>query len=159
MAKVMMMCGKICSGKSTYAQALRKKHNGVILSVDEITLALFDSDVGDKHDEYVERAEKYLYEKSLEILDSGVDVILDWGFWTRVERQQARDFYGSQGIEYEFYFIDISNEEWQRRIEKRNCDITEKRTSAYYVDEGLAEKFRRIFEKPGVNEPNMKIVC
>lgn len=158
MAKVMMMCGKICSGKSTFAQALRKKYCGVILSVDEITLALFGGNAGEKHDEYVERAENYLYEKSLEILDSGVDVILDWGFWTRVERQQARDFYGSRGIEYEFYFIDISNEEWQRRIEKRNCDIREKRVSAYFVDEGLAEKFRGIFEVPGEDESDIHIV-
>lgn len=153
-----MMCGKICSGKSTFAQTLRKKHCGVILSVDEITLALFGGNAGEKHDEYVERAENYLYEKSLEILDSGVDVILDWGFWTRVERRQARDFYGSRGIEYEFYFIDISHEEWQRRIEKRNCDILGKRVSAYYVDEGLAEKFRGIFEVPGEDETDMYIV-
>lgn len=40
MAQVIMTCGKICSGKSTYAQKLSKKYNAVILSVDEITLSL-----------------------------------------------------------------------------------------------------------------------
>ena len=41
MAEVIMMCGRICSGKSTYAKRLSREKNAVILSVDEITLALF----------------------------------------------------------------------------------------------------------------------
>lgn len=152
MAKAIMMCGRICSGKSTYAENLRIKLGAVVLSVDEITLALFDGDAGEKHDEYVERAEKYLYEKSLEILETGVDVILDWGFWTAAERRQARAFYAAHDIENEFHCIDIPDDEWKRRLEKRNRDVSGKRIKAYYVDEGLAEKFGRIYEKPEKNE-------
>ena len=37
MAKVYILCGKICSGKSTYSQQLRKDKKAVILSVDDIT--------------------------------------------------------------------------------------------------------------------------
>ena len=32
MPKVIMTCGKICSGKSTYAQKLRLEYSAVILS-------------------------------------------------------------------------------------------------------------------------------
>lgn len=158
MARVMLMCGKICSGKSTYARELMKRRKAVILSVDEITLALFGRNAGEKHDEYVERAEKYLYEKSLEIIGIGTDVILDWGFWTKAERDGAREFYGSRGIEYEFYYISIGDDEWEKRLAKRNSEVEKNLVNAYYVDEGLAEKFRGIFEKPDVNEPDMKII-
>ena len=41
MAKVIMTCGRICCGKTTYAQKLREERNAVILSIDEITLTLF----------------------------------------------------------------------------------------------------------------------
>ena len=85
MAKVFLICGKICSGKSTYSEKLRKEHKAVLLSIDEITLSLFGQHCGDKHDDYVERTEKYLFEKSLEILEIGVNVVLDWGFWTKEE--------------------------------------------------------------------------
>ena len=61
MAKVIMTCGKICSGKTTYAEKMRKELSAVILSVDEIMLAIFDSDAGDKHDEYVARIKNYLF--------------------------------------------------------------------------------------------------
>ena len=46
MANVFLICGKICSGKSTYAKKLAKTHNAVILSVDEIMLAIFDHGAG-----------------------------------------------------------------------------------------------------------------
>ena len=50
MAKIFLMCGKICSGKTTYARKLREQNKAVILSADEIMLALFGSDAGDKHE-------------------------------------------------------------------------------------------------------------
>ena len=52
MAKVIMLCGKICSGKSTYANSISKQEKAVILSVDEITLALFGQYTGEKPDDY-----------------------------------------------------------------------------------------------------------
>ena len=158
-AKVYLMCGKICSGKSTHAAELRRLHHAVVLSVDEITLALFGQDVGEKHDEYVARAERYLYEKSIEILREGISVVLDWGFWTKEERDYAKSYYGSNGIDWEFHYIDISQREWQHRIEKRNRDITEGKASGYFVDDGLAAKFEAIFEIPEENElADMQIV-
>ena len=77
MAKVILICGKICSGKSTYAEQLRVQNHAVLLSTDEITLALFGQHCGDKHDEYVERTEKYLLNKSLELIKSNIDVVLE----------------------------------------------------------------------------------
>lgn len=73
-------------------------------------------------------------------METGINVILDWGLWTKTERDFAKEFYGSRGIEYEFHYISISDEEWYRRLDKRNNVFLEKKSDAYYVDEGLAEK-------------------
>lgn len=152
MPKVFMMCGKICSGKSTYADKLRTERNAVVLSVDEITLALFGQNAGDKLDHYVEKSEAYLYRKSIDIIDTGINVILDWGFWTKKEREFAKCFYASRNIECEFHYISIDNSEWQNRLQKRNKDILEGKSNSYYVDEGLAAKFESIFELPDKDE-------
>lgn len=152
MAKVILLCGKICSGKSTYAAHLRRQYNAIILSVDEIMLALFDQHVGDKHDEYVERTEKYLFDKSLELIEAGASVILDWGFWTKEERAYARFFYKSRGIESEFHYIDTDNKTWHARLARRNRAVLCGEVNAYYVDEGLAAKFGAIFKAPTVDE-------
>ena len=152
MAKVYILCGKICSGKSTYSQKLRKDKKAVILSVDDITLTLLGQNGGDTLDVYVEKLEQYFFQKSVEIVETGINVILEWGFWTKTERDFAKEFYSSRGIEYEFYYISISDEEWYRRLDKRNKDVLEKKSDAYYVDEGLAQKFKSIFEIPGKDE-------
>ena len=152
MAKVYILCGKICSGKSTYSQKLRKSQKAVILSVDDITLTLLGQNGGDTLDIYVEKLEQYFFQKSVEIIETGINVILDWGFWTKAERDFAKEFYNSHGIEYEFHYISINDEEWYRRLDKRNNDVLEKKSDAYYVDEGLAEKFKSIFEIPTKNE-------
>ena len=159
MAKVFLMCGSICSGKSTYAETLRKRHGAVLLSVDEIMLSLFGQDAGESHDMYVERAESLLYKKSLEITDRGINVILDMGFLTRAERDRAREFYGSRGIPYEFHYMDISDELRHERIQKRNADVLAGKADCYYVDDALEAKFAAIFEKPDRNEPNMIWKC
>ena len=152
MSKVILTCGKICCGKTTYAQKLCKENNAILLSVDEITLALFGRDAGENHDTYVERTEKYLFEKSIEIIKLGINIVLDWGFWTKTERDFAKDFYRLHKIDYEIHYIEISDEIWNARLKKRNSAILAEETSAYYVDDGLAQKCASIFEVPNDDE-------
>lgn len=152
MAKVILICGKICSGKSTYAERLRTENKAVLLSIDEIMLAMFGLYVGDKHDEYVEKTEKYLFDKSLEVIATGINVILDWGFWTKAERIYAHEFYSTRNIECQFHYIDISDATWKERLDKRNRAVAAGETLAYPVDENLATKFGAIFEKPDKDE-------
>ena len=87
MPKVIMICGKICSGKTTYANKIKSTNHAVILSVDEIMLALFGQNVDG---EYVSKVKSYLYKKSLGILEAGINVVLDGGFWTHDERKFAK---------------------------------------------------------------------
>ena len=155
MAKIYMTCGRLCSGKSTYARLLRDKLHGVILSVDELMIDILGKDCGEMHDEYVKRTELFLYKKSSEIVSQGIDVILDLGFWTREERDHARKYFSSLGIGYEFHYIDISGEEWKKRIENRNSLVSAGVSSDYYVDTGLMEKFLSVFEKPSCDETDL----
>ena len=119
MAKVICICGKICCGKTTYAHTLLKKEQAVLLSTDEITLALFDQHIGEKHDEIVERTQDYLLEKSVEIMGCGISVVLDWGFWQKEDRDAVKAFYAARGIPFEFHYLDIDDIAWQQRLQKQ----------------------------------------
>lgn len=152
MPKVILICGKICVGKSTYAEKLRVESKAVLLSVDEIMLAVFGQYAGERHDEYVRNVQQYIFDKSLEILQAGADVLLDCGFWTKGHRDYSKEFYRQRGIPCELHLIDISGEEWQRRIEKRNAAISAGRTDAYFVDENLLEKAEKGYETPAPDE-------
>ena len=151
MAKVIMTCGRICCGKTTYARRLQEERNAVILSIDDITLRLFPEGAGEMHDTYALRAEQYLLELSLQFIRTGADVILDWGLWTREQRSRIRSFYTSRGIENEIHYLRIGKEEWESRIRRRNGRQAED-PSAYYVDEGLLQKVESMLQEPGTDE-------
>ena len=157
MAKVIMTCGRICCGKSTYARKLQENRNAVVLSIDDITLTLFPEGAGEMHDTYVLRAEQYLLSLSLQILESGVDVTLDWGLWTRAQRDRLRAFYTGHGVENEIHYLRLSPEEWERRIRKRNAEQNKEEPQSYYVDEGLLRKVDSLFEEPSDTETDLLI--
>lgn len=64
MAKVIAICGKICSGKSYYANQIKDKENAIILSTDEATYDLIDNDQGEYYNVFAEKVNKYLIKKA-----------------------------------------------------------------------------------------------
>ena len=149
MARIILICGKICSGKTYYARRLRDQNNAVILSTDEVTYDLINNEQGEFYNVFAERVNLYLRKKAVEIVKAGANVILDWGFWTAVNRKEISDFLRDQQVEFEWHFIDIPDDIWYRNIEERNRRISEgKGGSDFYVDEGLLRKLLGRFEKP-----------
>ncbi|MBQ8638215.1 MAG: ATP-binding protein [Lachnospiraceae bacterium] len=150
---IILICGKICSGKTWYTNQLLKTHRAICLSCDELMLTLNSSGLfGDKHDEIASRVQQYLLKKAEELTALDVDVILEWGFWTREGRKQMREYFQEKGIPCQWHYLDISEEDWMANIEQRNEEILAGRTDAYFMDEGLMEKLKRLFEEPDRDE-------
>jgi predicted kinase len=155
MSKVILICGKMCSGKTTYAKSLIKKNPAVLLSLDEITTLFFGSNGGAEHYVILDKAQKYLFDKSLEIIESGIDVIIDWGFWKKADRQEAILFYEKNNIIFEWHYVDVLNDDvLVKNLDKRNREIeTGQQTSAFYFPEEIARRFwEEDFEIPEKNE-------
>lgn len=157
MAQVILLCGKICSGKSTYARELKKAQPAsVLLSCDQLMLTLFPGGAGEHHDMLAQRARQYHFDLSIELIGSGVDVILDWGFWTRSWREEARAFYAAHGVPCQLHYVDAAPEVWRRHIEARNQAVLSGQTNAYFVDDGLLAKLAARFEEPGDDEVDVR---
>ena len=153
MGKVICVCGKICSGKSYYSNKLKNEENAVILSCDELTSILFDNNLGDKHDEILERVWHFLLKKTTDIVSTGTNVILDWGFWSKKDRDFINNYFKSNNVAYEWHYINIDNKSWQKNIDERNQKVLEgKGGSDYYLDEGLIKKLQSKWEEPNKDE-------
>ena len=152
MSKVILVCGRICCGKTTYAHQLRLKEKAVVLSCDEIMLSLLDERLGESHDVYAARTREYLLRKSLEILQTGIPVILDWGPWPKAGRAELKAYYAEKGIPFELHSIRVDDALWRKRIAARNAAIDAGSCQAYHVDEGLAAKFLSRYQEPCADE-------
>lgn len=153
MGKVYLICGKICSGKTYYAKALKDKYNAVILSTDEVTYDLINNEQGEFYNVFAQRVNNYLKKKAAEICKAGANVILDWGFWTKENRIDISEYLKLCDVSYEWHYIDADDDTWNRNIEERNKRIEEGNGgSDFYVDEGLLNKLLSMFEVPDKSE-------
>lgn len=153
MAKVIAICGKICSGKSYYANQIKDKENAVILSIDEATYDLIDNAQGKFYNTFAERVNKYLMKKAAQIVNAGCNVILDWGFWTKQERKATTEYFNQFGMDVEWHYVDVDSSRWKQLIDERNAEIQNGNGgSDFYVDEGLMEKLLSKFEEPSKDE-------
>ncbi len=150
MAKVMLLCGKIASGKSFYCKRLLEASPAVLLSVDDLTSRT--GDLGELHDAVSAAAQDYLLDRAAAIAQAGVDVILDWGFWTQESRRAATAFFRQRDIQTEWHYIDVPDPVWRENIARRNAAVLAGEDSSYYVDQGLMEKLLSLFQPPEPGE-------
>ena len=153
-AKIIALCGKICSGKSTYAEKIRKDYNAVVLSADVLMLSLFDEHLGENHDGIDRKVTAYLYLMAENIIRTNTNAILDFGFWTHKTRQNTRLYFKDKNIDMEFHYLNTPMSVIQKNIEYRN----ENRDGAsYFIDDNILEKCLNLFEEPNDFEPDVKI--
>lgn len=153
MAKIIAICGKICSGKTYYAKQIEKNINAVILSTDEATYYLINNEQGEFYNNFSERVNKYLMKKAVEIVKAGCNVILDWGFWTKASRKATTEYFEKFSIKTEWHYVDIELSKLEKQIRNRNNKIKNGNGGYnFYVDDGLLQKSLSTFETPTDDE-------
>lgn len=153
MAKVILLCGKICSGKSYYSKVIKESLNAVIISPDEATYELINNEQGEFYDIFSKRLNKYLTKKVGEIAIAGANVIFERGLWTRKDRKEIREYYKNKGIDCEIHYVSVDDETWKQNIAERNKRVLEGNGgSNFYLDEGLMKKLNSMWEEPDQDE-------
>ena len=153
--KIILLIGKICVGKSTYAKEL----GGMLISCDALMQSMFPGGCGEHHDLLAERARRYLLSLARRCAEAGVTPVVDFGFWTPALRREAID--ALAGFELDWRYLDIPEDEWRRRIAVRNAAIQAGKADPadYFVDEGLLEKVNTLFIPPTEQElPGLTII-
>jgi predicted kinase len=141
-----LTCGLPGSGKTTLARRLAVEREALRFTVDELMLALG----GDLYDEELrDRVEATLIELTFELLAAGRSCILDFGLWSREERDALRLRARAQGVRVELHFLDVEPDELLRRIDERYADAPH--TTAEISAEQLAD-WASSFEAPGEEE-------
>lgn len=157
MAEVVLLCGKIAVGKTTYAADLQKKNHAVILSCDELMLSLFDSCLGEKHDETMRRCALYLCGVAKQVVAAGTDVILDFGSWTEAERHAVRDFFATCGIPVRLHYLFCEESVRLERLRLRNLALKDAISRVYIIGDQLRNRLDAKFEPPSPEEADTAV--
>jgi predicted kinase len=117
--RLMLTCGLPGAGKTTLARQLAAERGAVRLTKDEWLTALGSSPWNEPTREKVEHE---LWRVAQEILRLGLSVVLDFGLWARIERDEMRAVARGLGVGVELHFLDAPPRELWRRIEARNSE-------------------------------------
>ena len=142
----MLICGLPASGKSTLARQLAPKIGAIRLDKDGWTTQL-GADLWD--DEFRVRLEHQLWALSQELLARGQSVILEWGHWARVERDEKRLGARALGVGVELHYLHAPLDELIERAERRNR--SEEWTASPMTRDHFAE-WAMIFQPPDEEE-------
>jgi predicted kinase len=112
-----LICGLPASGKSTLARQLASQIPAVRLDKDGWTMQL-GADLWDEG--FRVRLERQLWDLSQDLLARGQSIILEWGHWARVERDEKRLGARALGVGVELHYLDVPLEELIDRAECRN---------------------------------------
>lgn len=151
MSKVIFLIGRLCCGKTTYARRLEAE-GAIIISCDVLMQTIFPEPLGDEYDKYSHRAMLYLYGQAKMLASKGCTVVLDFGFWRRSIREEARAFFA--GVQQDWRYLCPDEDVWKARIQSRNAAVMNGTAGMdeYYVDDGLLQKLLSRFDEPSEDE-------
>ncbi|MDJ0788428.1 MAG: AAA family ATPase [Myxococcota bacterium] len=150
MATLHLMVGLPCSGKTTLARALEREHSALRLTADEWHIRLFGQDAEElEHDGRHHLVEALQWDVGSRALELGTDVVLDFGFWAREEREDYRSRASQLGASSEVHFLDVPEPELLRRLAERNARPS---ALAFCIPERMMRPWIASFERPTPEE-------
>lgn len=150
MATLYLMVGLPCSGKTTRAKEFENECFALRLTPDDWHVNLFGHDILDPdNDKRHYLIEDMLWQIAARALSLGTNIILDYGFWAKEEREDYRSRAQKIDARSEIIFMDVDEEELMKRVKGRNENLT---NTIHYIPEEMMRSWIRFFQKPDGNE-------
>jgi predicted kinase len=145
-ARLILTCGLPGAGKTALARQLATDRSAVLLTKDEWLWALGSTPWDAPTRAKVERE---LWRLAQEILRLGGNVVLDFGLWARIERDEMRSVARGLGVGVELWYLDVPTDELWRRIQARN---SEPPWDSYPIRRADLDGWLRVFQAPDAAE-------
>ncbi|EWM13200.1 hypothetical protein KUTG_03504 [Kutzneria sp. 744] len=144
-ACLIIVCGLPGSGKTTHSRRLAAQRRGVRLCPDEwmsaLDVNLWDSAMRD-------RVEGLQWSLAQDMLRAGVTVVIEWGTWSRAERDTLRSGARALGASVELVYLDVPVYELWRRIQARDHEDPP-------ITRADLDAWSRVFERPDEAEARL----
>lgn len=114
-----LICGYIGSGKTTFARQLETDTGARRFTHDEWMVKRYGNNPpADRFQQYYDEVSADIWNDALALLTQGQDIILDFGFWKRADRDNARARLLSCDVK--FYVVVCDLDIAWNRVQERN---------------------------------------
>jgi predicted kinase len=144
-----LTCGLQGSGKTTLAKRLEVEHSALRLTADEWLHELHPDVSGVELDVLRDPVERVQWSVATRVLGLRCNVILDWGLWTREERDRYRLAGRDLGVRVVLCLVEATREELFERLSRRNADAPH---GTFHITKARLDQSIALFERPTPDE-------
>ncbi|MEM7278753.1 MAG: ATP-binding protein [Pseudomonadota bacterium] len=147
---VHLLCGRIGSGKTSFAKRLERETGAVRFTHDEWVHRAYGSCPPETdYADIAARINTEIWNAAIERAASGQDSILDYGFWTRDSRDLARERVARAGAVTQCYYVRCPVSVAQTRTLERSEAPP---SDSLWIDAAAFQKLNALFEPPHDDE-------
>ena len=147
---VYVMCGLPGSGKTVRAKELEAAGKGILLNADAWVWQLYPDDAeAAARDERKFLVHQVQWDLVEQLLVAGVSVILDWGVWSREERDDIRRRASRLGADVRTEYLEVPIEILHERLAIRNLDLP---PGTFRIAPEELDEWAGVFEPPTADE-------
>lgn len=140
-ARLFIVCGLPGAGKTTRAVELAERFGAVRMSADD-WMEHLDADIWDE--QVRQRIETIQFERTSDLLRTGTNVVVEWGSWTRDERERLRRCASAAGAVAHLEFLDPPPDVlWQRIRDRAREQVVGSRAITRADLDGWSESIER----------------
>jgi predicted kinase len=140
--RLVVLCGLPGGGKTTLALRMASDRGAIRLCPDEwmtaLELNLWDS-AGRA------RVEALQWQLAQDLIVAGATVVIEWGVWSRAERDLVRERARELGASVELHYLDVPIDELWRRVRDRKVPDPP-------IQRSDLEQWVHVLEAPGSDE-------
>jgi predicted kinase len=151
MSTLYLTCGLPGSGKTSLAKIIEQEAPALRLTGDDWMHRLYpgistpEAETGPCRS----RVEGLQWQIALRAISLQCNVVVDWGVWSRAERDTCRDEARAAGGEVVLCFLDVSLEELWKRISLRNAELPD---GTFHITQSDLIRWSNLFEAPTSGE-------
>lgn len=147
---VYLICGFIGAGKTTFAKKLEKKTGAVRITKDEWSISLIGNDPTiDGYDEWDAKITELSRDVAFHLVEKGIDVIIDEGFWEKEQRAKMKKRIEALGAKEVLYYLDTPIETIRERVAGRNTNLTKE---SFKISGEMLDDYLKYWQAPSEDE-------
>jgi predicted kinase len=147
---VYLLCGFIGAGKTTFARELEMRTGAVRITKDEWLIQLIGNDPTiEGYADYDHRVVGLSRNVAFQLVEKGIDVILDEGIWAKEERTMMRGKFEGMDPEVVLYYLDTPIETIRERVARRSADPPQ---DSFRISETLLDYYLPYWQPPSEDE-------
>jgi len=147
--------GFVGVGKTTFARRLERELPAVRFTHDEWMHKLYGPNPpADQFDDLFRGVDELIWQYATRILDLDRDIVLDYGFWTRESRDQARSRIAALGAGAVLYNVKCPESEMERRVSQRTQNVP---PDSLWINQAAINLFKERFQPLDPDEKHIEI--